>query len=75
MKDKRYVKRFNESSENPNVSENEQELISMIEDIISSEVYIREVPYSMQPHMETDPDSITDAAKKIISMLKGRGVI
>jgi hypothetical protein len=28
-------------------SKNEQELINMIEDIIGSEVYLRDVPYSM----------------------------
>jgi hypothetical protein len=57
-------------------SKNEQELINMIEDIIGSEVYLRDVPYSMQDgDMEKDPDSVTDAAKAIVNMLKERGLI
>jgi hypothetical protein len=49
---------------------NEQKLISMIEDIISSEVYLRDVPYSMQDgDMEKDPDSIKAAAKLIVKLL------
>lgn len=57
-------------------SKNEQELINMIEDIISSEVYLRDVPYSMEDGaMEKDPDSVTDAAKAIVNMLKERGLI
>ncbi len=57
-------------------SKNEQELINMIEYIIGSEVYLRDVPYSMQDgDMEKDPDSVTDAAKAIVNMLKERGLI
>jgi hypothetical protein len=81
MKDLKHIKRFNESEENLNISDvsdskNEQELINMIEDIIGSEVYLRDVPYSMQDgDMEKDPDSVTDAAKAIVNMLKERGLI
>jgi hypothetical protein len=81
MKDLTHIKRFNESEENLNISDvsdskNEQELINMIEDIIGSEVYLRDVPYSMQDgDMEKDPDSVTDAAKAIVNMLKERGLI
>jgi len=81
MKDKRHIKSFNEATENLNISDvsdskNEQELINMIEDIISSEVYLRDVPYSMQDgDMEKDPNSVTDAAKAIVNMLKERGLI
>jgi len=66
MKDLKHIKRFNEAQENLNISDvsdskNEQELINMIEDIIGSEVYLRDVPYSMQDgDMEKDPDSVTD---------------
>ncbi len=72
MKDKRHIKGFNEATVNLNISDvsdskNEQELINMIEDIISGEVYLRDVPYSMQDgDMEKDPDSITNAAKEIV---------
>jgi hypothetical protein len=81
MKDLKHIKRFNEAQENLNISDvsdskNEQELINMIEDIIGSEVYLRDVPYSMQDgDMEKDPDSVTDAAKAIVNMLKERGLI
>jgi hypothetical protein len=81
MKDLTHIRRFNESEENLNISDvsdskNEQELINMIEDIIGSEVYLRDVPYSMQDgDMEKDPDSVTDAAKAIVNMLKERGLI
>jgi hypothetical protein len=61
---------------NVNVDWTEQELINMIADIIGSEVYLRDVPYSMQDgDMEKDPDSVTDAAKAIVNMLKERGLI
>ena len=81
MKDLKHIKSFNEAQENLDISDvrdskNEQELINMIEDIIGSEVYLRDVPYSMQDgDMEKDPDSVTDAAKTIVNMLKERGLI
>ena len=40
-------------------------------DIIQSEVYLRDVPYSMEDGAkEIDPDSAMDAAKAILKMLK-----
>jgi hypothetical protein len=79
MKDLTHIKRFNESEENLNISdanESDQELINMIEDIISDQVYLRDVPYSMRDgEMEKDPDSITAAAKKVVDMLREKGLI
>jgi hypothetical protein len=72
---------LNEAPENLNISDvsdskNEQELIDMIKDIIDSEVYLRDVPYSMEDGaMETDPDSVKEAAKAIVNMLKKQGLI
>lgn len=57
-------------------SKEEQELISNIEDIISSEVFLRDVPYSMQDgDMEKDPDSVKVAAKAILKMLKEKELV
>jgi hypothetical protein len=81
MKDLKHIKRFNESEENLNISD----VISsfslsytdeQLENELKSEVYLRDVPYSMQDgDMEKDPDSVTDAAKAIVNMLKERGLI
>lgn len=48
--------------------EEESNLESRIKDIIQSEIYLRDVPYSMseEKDMEVDPDSIDDAAKAIL---------
>lgn len=55
-------------SQNPGIIE---DLTSRIEDIISANIYLRDVPYSMQDgDMEVDPDSITDVAKAIVAELK-----
>ena len=81
MKHIKTQQELNEAQENLNISDvsdskNEQELIYMIKDIIDSEVYLRDVPYSMKDgDMETDPDSVKTAAKKIVNMLKERGLI
>jgi len=49
----------------------EKELVSRIEDLIQENVYIRDVPYSLEDGAkETDPDSISDAAKAIVKLLK-----
>ena len=54
----------------------DEELVYLIEDIINSEVYLRDVPYSMQDgDMETDPKSVTAAAKAIVELLKKQGLI
>ena len=51
-------------------------LVDRIDDIISSEVYLRNVPYSMMDgEMETDPDSIRCASMLIVKMLKDQGWI
>ena len=81
MKHIKTQQKLNEAQENLNISDvsdskNEQELIYMIKDIIDSEVYLRDVPYSMKDgDMETDPDSVKAAAKEIVNMLKERGLI
>jgi len=51
-----------------NESVDKSNLQSTIADIIQSEIYLRDVPYSRsdEKDMEVDPDSITDAAKKIM---------
>ena len=56
-----------------NLNNKNTELIKMIEDIINSDVYLRNVPYSED--VEKDPNSITDAAEAIVIMLKERGYI
>ena len=41
-------------------------------DIIMSDVYLRDVPFSLEDGAkEIDPDSAMDAAKAILKMLKG----
>jgi hypothetical protein len=51
----------------------ENDLMYMIADIISDEVYTRNVPYS--DDVDVDPDSVDDAAKRIVNMLKEKGLI
>jgi hypothetical protein len=63
---------LNEAPENLNKSDvsdskNEQELINMIKDIIDSEVYYGD--------MGLDPDSVKEAAKAIVNILKKQGLI
>jgi len=71
---KNYIKRFNESDSEWTISKRQQELIDAIKTIISNEVYLRDVPYSMQEgDMEKDPDSIDSAAKEIVKMLDKMG--
>ena len=66
------VKKFNEA--NDVYTTNEQELINSIEHIIDNEVYLRDVRWG-DGDMEMDPDTITDAAKAIVRMLKEKGII
>lgn len=48
----------------------DEDLAYRIADIIQNEVYLRDVPYSMQDgDQELDPESVEDAAKKIAQML------
>jgi hypothetical protein len=57
-------------------SKNEQELFNKIRDIISGEVFLRDVPYSFnEGEQEKDPDSVDDAAKEIVKMLKKEGLV
>lgn len=57
-----------------NYSENEQELIYHIGDLIHSEVFLQHIPYS-DGQMAMDPDSVTNAAIEIVRMLKERELI
>lgn len=51
-------------------------LEDMIRDIIQSELYLRDVPYSMEEGaQEVDPESLDDAAKAVINLLKKEGYI
>jgi type IV secretory pathway VirB4 component len=51
-------------------------LENMIRDIIQGELYLRDVPYSMEEGaQEVDPDSLDDAAKAVINLLKKEGYI
>ena len=78
MKNNKNIQSFNEHQENMNLfnDNNEQDLIFKIEEIIGYEVHLRDVPYSMQEgDMEKDPDSVKDAARAIVNMLKERGLI
>jgi hypothetical protein len=53
-------------------SKDDSNLEEMIKDIITSDVHLRDVPYSMENGAkEIDPKSATDAAKSIIKMVKG----
>ncbi len=46
-------------------------LFNKIEDNIRSNIYLRDVPYSLQDgDKELDPDSVNDAVKSIISEIK-----
>lgn len=66
------LKTFNEHTTTSEYK-NEQELISLIEDLINNEVYLRNTPY--RDDMEKDPDSVTAAAEAIVNMLKEQGLI
>jgi len=51
-------------------------LENMIRDIIQGELYLRDVPYSMEDGaQEVDPDSLDDASKAVINLLKKEGYI
>ncbi len=53
---------------------NENELFCTIENIISSEVFLRNVKYT-DGDMELDPDSVKDTSVKIVKLLKQRGLL
>jgi len=70
------MKKFTEYKVEENVDNSNSELISKIEDIIQSEIFLRDVPYSMQEgDQEVDPDSRKDAAVAIVEMLKKEGIL
>jgi hypothetical protein len=47
-----------------------------IAEIISNEVYLRDVPYSLEDGaQEKDPDSVMDAAREIVKYLRDAGLI
>ena len=47
-----------------------------IRDIIQCELFLRDVPYSMQENeKEIDPESLDEAAKKVIEYLKQKDII
>ncbi len=57
-----------------NNSIGENNLTSQIEEIISSEVYLRDVKYG-DGDMEKDPESVKDASVEIVKLLKSKGLI
>ena len=71
------IKKYYLFNENLSDFDKEQELIYLIEDIISIEVDLREVPYSRSEtiDMEKDPETITSASKSIVNMLKEKGLL
>jgi ribosomal protein S8 len=70
----KHLRRFNESEENfSHEEENTLDLESKIIDIIKNETYTRDVKYT--DDQEVDPESIRDAAKSILSLLKKEGYI
>lgn len=51
-------------------------VLSRIEDCISNEVFLEDVPYSMQDGaQQVNPTSVSDAAKEILKMLIADGII
>jgi hypothetical protein len=74
----KYIIKFNEEifagHRNKDGKNSEEELSKTIEDIIDSEVFLRDVSYS-DGDMEKDPNSIKSAATEIVNMLKKRGII
>ena len=57
-----------------NNSIDENNLTSQIEEIISSEVYLRDVKYG-DGDMEKDPESVKDVSVEIVKLLKSKGLI
>ena len=52
----------------------ESNLTSQIEEIISSEVYLRYVKYG-DGDMEKDPETVKDASVEIVKLLKSKGLL
>lgn len=65
-----------EDTEEDNNNSTLVRLEDMIRDVIQSELYLRDVPYSMEEgSQEVDPESLDDAAKAVINLLKKEGYI
>lgn len=65
-----------EDTEEDNNNSTLVRLEDMIRDVIKGELYLRDVPYSMEEGaQEVDPDSVDDAAKAVINLLKKEGYI
>lgn len=88
MKNNKHIESFGQFNENLNILDvrsteeeynNESTLVrleNMIRDIIQSELYLRDVPYSLEyGAQEVDPESLDDAAKAVINLLKKEGYI
>lgn len=67
---------YDDTEEEDNNESTLVRLENMIRDIIQGELYLRDVPYSMEDGaQEVDPESLDDAAKAVINLLKKEGYI
>lgn len=67
---------YDDTEEEDNNESTLVRLENMIRDIIEGELYLRDVPYSMEEGaQEVDPGSLDDAAKAVINLLKKEGYI
>ena len=67
---------YDDTEEEDNNESTLVRLENMIRDIIEGELYLRDVPYSMQDGaQEVDPGSLDDATKAVINLLKKEGYI
>jgi len=71
-----YDETLQSEAEYENSSNKVSDLEYKIRDIITGELYLRDVPYSMvEGEQEVDPGSLDDAAKAVIKLLKKEGLI
>lgn len=67
---------YEDSLKEETVTNNSSNLESEIADLIFNDVYLRDVPYSMEDGaQELDPNSVNVAAASIIKLLKSKGII
>lgn len=81
----KHIKKFNESNnsktlqseaESENYLNKESDLEYKIRDIIEGELFLRDVPYSrVDGDKEVAPESLDEAAKRVIELLKKEGLI
>ena len=81
----KHIKKFNESNnsktlqseaESENSLNKESDLEYKIRDIIEGELFLRDVPYSrVDGDKEVAPESLDEAAKRVIELLKKEGLI